>query len=347
MAGRRKALLIGIKYYGSKHQLQGCESDVNNMAGFLLSRGYNTHPRDMVVMTQSRGPGPYYPTGHNILAAMDWLVSEPECALFLHYSGHGGQVPDPSGARRSGYDSTIVPVDFEVHGQINSDILHKHLVSALPPNSTLLVIFDCCHSGSALELPWVYKADEDGNISLMDNLQAGMALMGEAQGIIQGGFTFEKMGAAKHLLAGAGDFFKGMQHQFGDEGDGHDEEGLQNTHDFSEDWSREERSVFMFSGCKDDQTSADAFIQGKHVGAMSDAFLRVMKQDYNWSFSYVEVSSRMILCYYDASEGTTMLTRSAYLQILMRTREILQDRYSQVPQLSCVCETLSTFDCQH
>jgi metacaspase-1 len=285
MVGRRKALLIGINYVGSQNQLQGCEADVNNMVAFLVSRGYSTDPRDMIIMTESRGAGPYYPIGANIIAAMDWLVSEPECALFLHYSGHGGQVPDPYGQRQSGYDSTIVPVDFEVHGQINSDILHRHLVSALPPNSTMFVVFDCCHSGSALELPWVYKADEDGNINLMDNFEAGMQLMGEAQTLIQGGFTFQKLGAAEHLLAGAGDFFKGLKHQFTDEGG----EGLQNQDDFGENWSNEQRSVFMLSGCKDSQTSADAFIQGKHVGAMSDAFLRVMRQDHNWSFSYVEV----------------------------------------------------------
>jgi hypothetical protein len=108
--GRRKALLIGINYNGQQVPLQGCESDVQNMIAFLISRGYSTHPRDMVVMTERRGNGPYYPSSHNILAAMDWLVSEPGTMCFLHYSGHGGQVPDPTGDRASGYDSTIVPV---------------------------------------------------------------------------------------------------------------------------------------------------------------------------------------------------------------------------------------------
>lgn len=142
---RRKALLIGINYSGSQHQLQGCEEDVSNMCAFLVSRGYSTHPRDMVVMTESRGPGPYYPNGHNILAAMHWLVSEPGCCLFLHYSGHGGQVPDPTGQRTTGFDDTIVPNDYEQNGQISSDMLHRTLVSALPQNSTLFIIFDCCH----------------------------------------------------------------------------------------------------------------------------------------------------------------------------------------------------------
>jgi len=50
----------------------------------------------MVVLTDAR-QGPFYPTGQNIIAAMRWLVSEPETICFLHYSGHGSQVRDPDG----------------------------------------------------------------------------------------------------------------------------------------------------------------------------------------------------------------------------------------------------------
>jgi hypothetical protein len=142
---------------------------------------------------------PYYPSAHNILAAMDWLVSEPGCTCFLHYSGHGGQVP---GDRETGFDDTIVPVDFERNGMIDSGTLHRHLVSALPPNSTLVILFDCCHrycsclplvfqsrievlicfsSGSAVELPFVYRTDDDGNVNLLDNLRMGAELIGEVR----------------------------------------------------------------------------------------------------------------------------------------------------------------------
>lgn len=178
MPVRRKALLIGINYLGSQHQLEGCINDTENMAGFLMSRGYSDNPRDMVVLTDTRR-GPFYPTGYNILAAMDWLVSEPNTCCFLHYSGHGGQVADPDGRRSSGYDDTIVPVDFERNGQINSGVLHRQLVSRLPNNSTLFIIFDCCHSGSALELPYVYRTDEYGNVNMIDNLKKGVQLFGE------------------------------------------------------------------------------------------------------------------------------------------------------------------------
>ena len=162
---RRKSLLIGINYVGSQHALRGCQQDVTNMMEFLRYKGYPSDPGSQVVMrddSHTDPRGPFFPTGRNILAAMHWLISEPGTCNFLHYSGHGGQVKDPDGDRDSGYDDTIVPVDYEQAGQIDSDKLHKTLVSALPPNSTLFVIFDCCHSGSAIELPYTYRSDADG-----------------------------------------------------------------------------------------------------------------------------------------------------------------------------------------
>ncbi|KIX03088.1 uncharacterized protein Z518_06638 [Rhinocladiella mackenziei CBS 650.93] len=303
---QRKALLIGINYIGSQHQLQGCVDDVGNVAEFLVSRGYSNHPTDMVVLTDMNCPNtPFWPSGHNILAAMNWLVSEPGCMCFLHYSGHGGQVPDPDGERESGFNDTIVPVDWEVNGQIPSDVLHRHLVSALAPGSTLFIIFDCCHSGSAVELPFVYRTDEDGNVNLMDNLRAGAELIGEASHLIRGDFAFDGLGEARHLLAGATSFFRGLKHQY----EGDYSEGLHAVDDFEDEWAQERKSVFMFSGCKDEQTSADAFINGRHVGAMSWAFLETMKTDIHWNLSYV--------------------------QILQNTRALLQEHYSQIPQLSC------------
>ena len=154
MEARRKSLLIGINYFGSRNQLQGCIQDVQNVKRFLDWVGYPDDQRSQVIMTDQH-QGPFYPTGHNILAAMDWLVSEPNTACFMHYSGHGGQTPNDG--RATGFGDTIVPVDFEARGQIPSDVLHQHLVSRLHPTSSLFVILDCCHSGSALELPYVCK----------------------------------------------------------------------------------------------------------------------------------------------------------------------------------------------
>ncbi|KAF2228567.1 peptidase C14 [Viridothelium virens] len=301
---RRKSLLIGINYTDSRHALRGCHQDVANVQEFISYRGFSQDHRSQVVMrddTYTDPNGPFYPNGHNILAAMHWLVSEPYTRAFLHYSGHGGQVPDTSGDSSTGLNDTIVPVDFEYRGQLDSDILHQHLVHALHPTSTLFIVFDCCHSGSACELPFVYRSDADGNVSAMDNLRQGVRLVGEAEHLIQGGFSFNKLGEAESLFAGATDFFKGLKHM-GEQR----EEGLQ-ADDSRHTQEKENKYVTMYSGCRDDQTSADASIAGANVGAMSWAFLETMKRAQNPS----------------------------YLQTLQMTRGFLdQSHYQQIPQLS-------------
>jgi hypothetical protein len=92
--------------------LQGCHQDVHNMKDFLISQGWyegdmvrrcNARPRPSphcsfckVVLTDEpyvNPNSPGYPTGQNILRAMRWLIDRAENhSLFLHYSGHGGQV---------------------------------------------------------------------------------------------------------------------------------------------------------------------------------------------------------------------------------------------------------------
>ncbi|GME96110.1 unnamed protein product [Ambrosiozyma monospora] len=62
----------------------------------------------------------------------------------------------------------------------------------------------------------------------------------------------------------------------------------------------------MFSGCKDDQTSADANEAGKFTGALSWAFLQVLR---------------------DEPDQT-------YLTLLQNIRSVLATKYTQKPQLS-------------
>ncbi|TKA77890.1 hypothetical protein B0A55_03336 [Friedmanniomyces simplex] len=303
---RKKSLLIGINYVGSQHALQGCHQDVQNVRQFLQAMDYPSDSNSQVILRDdsSTDPrGPFWPNGHNILAAMQWLISEPGTVNFLHYSGHGGQVAADDDDRASGFDDTIVPSDFESQGQIPSGILHRLLVSRLPPPSSLFIVLDCCHSGSALELPYIFRADEDGNVNMLDNVQTGMRLVGAASHLISGGFNMAKVSEAEGLLAGATDFFKGLTHQR----PATDQYGLGQSDTYTEYVSDGNKNVWMYSGCRDDQTSADASIAGSHVGAMSWAFLESMRQ-------------------YGVQQS--------YMQVLQNTREILKGRYQQVPQLS-------------
>jgi metacaspase-1 len=109
------------------------------------------------------------PTRENILAAYQQLVasSEPGDALFCHYSGHGAKVRDDDrGEENDGYDETLVPVDYMEAGMIRDDDLCDALVTPLPEGVHLVCVMDCCHSGTVLDLPYVFKAD--GNFESME-----------------------------------------------------------------------------------------------------------------------------------------------------------------------------------
>jgi metacaspase-1 len=154
------------------------------------------------------------------------------------------------------------------------------------PEARLTILFDCCHSGSACELPFVFRPDADGNINLLDMAAKAKGLVTAAEHLLQGGFSTAKIDDAKMLLGGATDFFQGLHH-LRDEAAGADGEGLAAEDFGDDDWSREGKDVWMFSGCADDQTSADATIAGAATGAMSWAFIGSMRE--NPEQSYVNV----------------------------------------------------------
>lgn len=86
--GRRKALLIGINYFGQEGELRGCINDVKNLSAFLINK-HNYKREDMILLTDDQQDPNYQPTKANIIRAMQWLVkdAQPNDALFLHYSG--------------------------------------------------------------------------------------------------------------------------------------------------------------------------------------------------------------------------------------------------------------------
>lgn len=86
--GRRKALLIGINYFGQKGQLRGCINDVKNMSTYL-NGNFGYAREDMVLLTDDQQNPMSQPTKQNMLRAMHWLVKDakPNDSLFFHYSG--------------------------------------------------------------------------------------------------------------------------------------------------------------------------------------------------------------------------------------------------------------------
>lgn len=86
--GKRKALLIGINYFGQKGQLRGCINDARNLSSYL-NQSFGYAREDMVILTDDQQNPMSQPTKANILRAMHWLVkdAQPNDSLFFHYSG--------------------------------------------------------------------------------------------------------------------------------------------------------------------------------------------------------------------------------------------------------------------
>ncbi len=128
------------------------------MSTFLHER-YGYRREDMVILTDDQRNPMSVPTKVNILRAMHWLVkdAQPNDSLFIHFSGHGGRTPDLDGDEDDGFDDVIYPVDYRSAGHIVDDDMHAIMVRPLRPGVRLTAIFDSCHSGTALDLPYVYS----------------------------------------------------------------------------------------------------------------------------------------------------------------------------------------------
>ncbi|KAI1609183.1 metacaspase casa [Exophiala viscosa] len=261
--GKRKALLIGINYFGQRGQLRGCINDVKNMSTYL-NQNFGYAREDMVILTDDQQNPMSQPTKANILRAMHWLVKDakPNDSLFFHYSGHGGQTPDLDGDEEDGYDEVIYPVDFRTAGHIVDDEMHRIMVQSLPPGVRLTAIFDSCHSGSALDLPYIYSTQgvlKEPNLAK----EAGQGLLSIVSSYARGdlgGMASSAMSLFKKAATG------------------------NSTYERNKQTKTSPADVIMWSGSKDEQTSQDANIAGQATGAMSWAFVTALKKNPHQSY---------------------------------------------------------------
>ncbi|KAL6941693.1 Ca(2+)-dependent cysteine protease [Hanseniaspora osmophila] len=288
--GRRKALIVGINYFNSQNELRGCINDAQNMFNFLCSQYGYSHD-DIVILTDDQSEMGRVPLRANIIRAMQWLVKDarPNDSLVFHYSGHGGQTKDLDGDEDDGMDDVIYPVDFQQTSHITDDEMHDIMVKVLPQGCRLTALFDSCHSGSVLDLPYTYSTKgviKEPNMYKalgQEGLQTVLSYAtGNKQAMMSGISSIFKTvtSGGSHLSAQQREQVKQMKFSPAD--------------------------VVMFSGCKDDQTSADASENGRATGALSWAFMKVIGQQ----------------------------PQQSYLTLLQNMRYELSSKYSQKPQLS-------------
>ncbi|KAF9295750.1 Ca(2+)-dependent cysteine protease [Linnemannia elongata] len=280
--GERRALLIGINYTGQANALHGCVNDTAIMKGFLQDREFKDDK--IRILTDDQIGTRWMPTRENILHNLQWLIRDAKenDSYFLHYSGHGGQVQDFDGDETAGFDNCIFPLDHKETGVITDDELHTMLVKALPPGVRLTAVFDCCHSGSALDLPYLYAST--------GYIRGSSALANLGHELVEGNFDAE---AIKELQA-----------------------KWQKLQAEEKEFARQvnlkaaDADVIMFSGCKDDQTSADVKVtrggKSSSNGAMTYAFTKSIREN----------------------------PEQSYQEMLNSIRDLLKEKYKQKPQLS-------------
>jgi uncharacterized caspase-like protein len=141
------AVLVGVKevnpaaYNGwdGKSGCYGCELDAENMDGLLQDAGFETKR----LLTAAA-------TGRGLLGALDEAAeqAEPGDLFVFYYSGHGSRRRDLDGDELDGYDETLVLYDR----QVLDDDLHRIWLK-FKPGVRLVMISDCCHSGTNFRDP--------------------------------------------------------------------------------------------------------------------------------------------------------------------------------------------------
>eukprot|EP01111_Echinosteliopsis_oligospora_P007249 TRINITY_DN21_c0_g3_i1.p1 TRINITY_DN21_c0_g3~~TRINITY_DN21_c0_g3_i1.p1 ORF type:complete len:372 (-),score=111.77 TRINITY_DN21_c0_g3_i1:62-1177(-) len=158
LTGRRRALIIGINYNDNPSvHLDGCINDAVFIKYLLMSK-FNFNDSNTLVLTDDQSDPLKRPTRQNIIQGMKWLVqgAQPGDSLWFSYSGHGGQTKDMNGDEIDGLDETILPLDYRTAGQIIDDEIFQLLAANVPAGARLTAVMDSCHSGTGMDLPFVY-----------------------------------------------------------------------------------------------------------------------------------------------------------------------------------------------
>lgn len=242
---KKKALLVGINAY-DEGALRGCVNDVIRMNHVLTHHFGFTKNSDKRMLVDGSA------TSENILARLEWLVSDAKAGdvLFFHYSGHGSQMVDVDydlDEEPDGLDEIICPVDLNWRDKVVKDDDFARIFATVPADVNLTVILDCCHSGGGLR-------EFGPTPNKIRTLRAPADIMNRG---------FDKSLAPKS---------RGI---YAD----------RNIHTI------EDQKGALVSGCRSDQTSADAWIQTerKYMGAFTHYFTKALETN-NWDMTYEDLA---------------------------------------------------------
>jgi len=162
----KKALLIGINYTSIPNiTLRGCINDIVHIRCMLMD-AYDYDGSNIVSLRDDIAGSSTQPTKNNILANMKQLAVQSSGLdeIWIHYSGHGTQLPDKIQA--SGYNDVIVPLDYSSNGFVTNHELYSVLKTF---QCRTILCFDSCHDAAVCELPWSYQYNSPGKFTQIKN----------------------------------------------------------------------------------------------------------------------------------------------------------------------------------
>lgn len=159
-------IVMGCNYEGvkeGKYKLKNCQNDARHIKELLLKAGFaESDIKLMLDLPQDQGKDSF-PSKKNFLTQLESLVNRLSEAAkakiaaigYVHDSGHGLREPERvKGTEPGGMSDEMVAGDFEF---IRDEDLHALIKKNLHPDAVLRVTFDCCHSGTMLDLKYNYK----------------------------------------------------------------------------------------------------------------------------------------------------------------------------------------------
>lgn len=234
---KKKALLIGVnRYKVPGANLRGCVNDVENMKS-VLGRFYGFGQRDIKTLVDYRATKARMES--EIIKLIDGAKSGD--VLYLHFSGHGSNVPDKNGDEAEGRDEILCPTNLDWRDPMLDDWIRKTFDS-LAAGVNLTVVFDCCHSGSATRAIRPPDAPEIPRF-----LACPLDLMAAESGRSLRGTTRGTRAERRRTIKPVKDV---------------------EAVDIPE---------VLITGCRDYQTSADAFIKGSYHGALTYNLVAAIK----------------------------------------------------------------------
>lgn len=234
----RKAVLVGINRY----RIGGADlrGCVNDVKNLsaALQEFYGFKKNDLTILTDDQA------TKTAIEDAVKGLVvdAEPGDVVLFHYSGHGSNVPDDNGDEADERDEILCPTDLDWKKPLRDDWLRRTF-DKTKKGVSLTVIMDCCHSGTATRVISPPDAERIDRY-----LPSPWDLVAAESGRELTGKVTTRLRGSKKSARRASDVVDAKIPEV------------------------------LVTGCRDDQTSADATIGGTFNGALTYSLVETMKQ---------------------------------------------------------------------